>query len=261
MSIGVIGGSGIYSLGVFSESKEIIIDTPYGNPSCPYLSTDLFGKKVFFLSRHGLKHSIPPHKVNYRANIWGFKTLGVKRIISINAVGAINTSLKPGDIVLLDQIIDMTSGARASTFFDGPEVAYIDFTQPFCQDLRNTIEKSARHLNIDIVNTATYVCVNGPRLETSAEINYFSKIGASVVGMTLMPESSLAREAEICFASISVITNMAAGITQNRLTTTEVIQTMKISNDKINTLLTNSISVCDVSSSCECNHSLREAFV
>ncbi|MCX8028360.1 MAG: S-methyl-5'-thioadenosine phosphorylase [Thermodesulfovibrionales bacterium] len=261
MSIGLIGGSGIYNQGLTTDHKEITLDTPYGFPSSPYISTNVSDKNVFFLSRHGLRHNIPPHKVNYKANIWGFKELGVKKIISINAVGAIDTTLKPGDIVLLDQIIDMTFGARSSTFFDGPEVAHIDFTNPFCDEIRRIIQISSIDEHIDLIDTGTYVCVNGPRLETAAEIRFFSKIGASVVGMTLMPEASLIREAEMCFSSLAVVTNMAAGITKNRLTTTEVIDTMKISNDKINKLLKRIISLCDVSTECACNKSLEGAFL
>ncbi|MFQ3574446.1 MAG: S-methyl-5'-thioadenosine phosphorylase [Thermodesulfovibrionales bacterium] len=261
MSIGLIGGSGIYSLGLINKSNEIKIQTPYGNPSSLYLSIELGDKRVFFLNRHGLNHTIPPHKVNYRANIWGFKNLGVKKIISINAVGGINTNLNPGNIVLLDQIIDMTFGMRASTFFDGPEVAHVDFTEPFCSALREKIKASAKEINIEIIDGGVYVCVNGPRLETSAEIKFFAQIGASVVGMTLMPEASLSREAEMCFASIAIVTNMAAGISQNRLTVNEVIETMRLSNEQINKLLTHIINAPDLNKDCICNHALKDAFI
>lgn len=234
--LGIIAGSGIQEMGCEDILETRKIETPYGKPSDHYRICKMSGTKVVFLPRHGVPHRIPPHKINYRANLWGFKELGVREIISINAVGGINEGLMPGDIVVPDQIIDMTHG-RENTFFDGDEVVHVDLTEPFCNRLRDQIFYAGERGGIPLVRSGTYVCTNGPRLETGAEIRYFSVIGADIVGMTVMPEAALAREIEICFASISVITNYAAGISKGKLTTTEVIDTMRSSIRKVRTLL------------------------
>ncbi|MEW6001427.1 MAG: S-methyl-5'-thioadenosine phosphorylase [Nitrospirota bacterium] len=256
--IGVIGGSGLY------EVKEVVIkevkniSTPFGDPSDSYRIGELSGKKIVFLPRHGSPHHIPPHKINYRANIWGFKEVGAQRVISINSVGGISREMKPGTMSIPDQIIDMT-GKRESTFYDSNEVVHIDFTEPFCPELKKSIFMAAERSGLKLKKSGTYVCIDGPRLETRSEIKFFSSIGADVVGMTLMPEASLAREAELCFASISVITNYAAGITEKRLTTKEVIEMMKEVAGQINRLLGEILGLIPVERKCFCKDALKEA--
>jgi len=256
--LGVIGGSGIYDIPGVEISDSVKLTTPYGEPSEVFRIGNFEGSEVAFLPRHGTMHHIQPHKINYRANIWGFRELGVRRILSIGASGGINSAMAPGSIVAPDQIIDMTSG-RHSTFFDEDEVVHIDFTEPFCPDLREHIFLAAEQSGIRIISQGTYICVNGPRLETASEIRAFSVLGADVVGMTGMPEAVLARELEICFAGISVITNFAAGISGEKLTATEVVECMKAATGKIKALLkaflTRDFSVV----SCSCGQALKDA--
>lgn len=256
--IGIIAGSGFYDIeGVrVKEHKEI--KTPYGSPSDPYRVCESSGIEFAFLSRHGSPHRLAPHKVNYRANIWGFRELGVERILSISAAGGINPELKPGDIVITDQIIDMTNG-RASTFYDENEVVHIDFTMPYCSELRGFVLDAGKKTGIELRNSGTYVCVNGPRLETKAEIAHFAKIGGDIVGMTGMPEACLAREVEICFSSIAVVTNYAAGISAKKLTATEVVETMKLSMERTRRLLLKTISIIPEKRTCECKDALKGA--
>jgi 5'-methylthioadenosine phosphorylase len=257
--IGIIGGSGLYDIeGVVIKDISKIV-TPYGYPSDSYVIAEFAGRDVIFLPRHGSRHNIPPHKINYRANIWGFKELGVERIVSLSATGGISNHMVPGSIVVLDQIIDMTKG-RDSTFFDGEDgVVHIDFTEPYCQELRNSFLKAGRKSGIALNKAGTYICVNGPRLETKAEINFFSKIGADVVGMTAMPEASLAREAELCYVGIGVVTNYAAGIIKKRLTTTEVLEVMKMTTGRLKEVLKEAFKLIPVERKCACKEALKEA--
>jgi len=259
--IGIIGGSGIYDIEGVHLREERQIMTPYGIPSDAYRIGDFSGKDVIFLPRHGSSHSIPPHKINYKANIWGFKELGVERIISFGASGGIRPDMVPGTIVILDQIVDLTSG-RDTTFYHGEEgVIHIDFTEPYCPELREALMKSGTKSGISLKESGTYVCVNGPRLETGAEIKVFSLLGADVVGMTAMPEASLAREAELCYAGISVVTNFAAGMSGKKLTVTEVIHSMNTSTLHLKTLLKETFDLIPAQRGCSCKKSLREAKV
>jgi 5'-methylthioadenosine phosphorylase len=259
MKIGLIGGSGLYDIEGLEIKGDVSISTPYGYPSSAYKVATLNGKELFFLQRHGIPHRIPPHKINYRANIWGFKSLGVERIIAINAVGGINSSYRPGDIVVVDQIIDMTFGSRASTFYEEGDVYHIDFTYPYCSEMRETFIKASEDLMLPVKRAGTYICVSGPRLETAKEIEFFSNIGADVVGMTAMPEASLARELEMCLCGLSIVTNYAAGISKERLTTTEVVNTMEGSIGKLKLLLKEFLSLIPQSRSCSCKDALRDA--
>ncbi|OIP60449.1 MAG: methylthioadenosine phosphorylase [Nitrospirae bacterium CG2_30_41_42] len=256
--IGVIGGSGLYEIEgvVINEVKKI--STPFGDPSDSYRIAEFSGQAVAFLPRHGSPHHIPPHKINYRANIWGFKKLGVERIISLGAVGSLSPEIGPGTIIVPDQIIDMTKG-RDSTFFDGNGVAHIDFTEPYCPVLRASIFGAGKKSGIELKKSGTYVCVNGPRLETKAEIKFFSGIGADIIGMTAMPEASLVRETELCFAGINVVTNYAAGITEKRLTTTEVIEVMKRTSVRLKELVKEAFNLIPVERKCACKEALKEA--
>ncbi|MDI6800495.1 MAG: S-methyl-5'-thioadenosine phosphorylase [Thermodesulfovibrionales bacterium] len=263
MLIGLIGGSGLYEIDGLEIKKEVSVSTPYGEPSAVYKIGTIGDKgdekEIAFLPRHGAHHSIPPHKINYRANIWGLKQLGAERIISVSASGGINKEMPPGTIILLDQMIDMTYGARVSTFYDSEKVVHIDFTNPYCPEMRDFIIRSAQNIGLKIKETGTYICVNGPRLETAKEIQFFSMIGADVVGMTAMPEASLARELEICMSGISVVTNHAAGISKYKLTTTEVVETMRLSTDKIKSLLKETIIHMPRLRTCPCKNALMDA--
>lgn len=256
--IGIIAGSGFYQIeGVeVKEIREVI--TPYGEPSDDYKICEFSGREFVFLARHGSSHRFPPHSINYRANLWGLKELGVERILAVNAVGGINPNLCPGDIMIPDQIIDQTFG-RAATFYDEGEVVHVDFTNPYCNSMRNTLFDSGGRCNILTKESGVHVCVNGPRLETSAEIRFLSGIGGDVVGMTGMPEACLARELELCFACIAVVTNYAAGISAKKLTTTEVIETMKVSMERIKNLLIETLKSVPEIRTCNCKDALKGA--
>ncbi len=259
--IGIIGGSGLYDMEGLHPREVRPIMTPYGAPSDEYRMCHVAGRDVIFLPRHGARHHIPPHKINYRANIWGFKDLGAKRIISIGATGGIRPGLIPGDIVVPDQILDVTSG-REATFYHGEEsVIHIDFTEPYCPVVRNAILKAGQESAISLHAAGTYVCVNGPRLETRAEIKAYSVLGADVVGMTAMPEAALAREAELCYGGIAVVTNFAAGMAAKKLTATEVIMCMNKAAAQVKTILREMIPLIPAVRECACGDAMRDAKV
>jgi 5'-methylthioadenosine phosphorylase len=256
---GVIGGSGLYEIkGLVLKSRKKIT-TPFGKPSGEYSIGEMGNKEIIFLPRHGKHHDIPPHMINYRANIWGFKKLGVERILSISAVGSIKKGLKPGDIVLLDQVLDMTKNRR-STFYDGKEgVVHIDFTEPYCPELGRILLTAGKRIRVPLKRGGTYVAVEGPRLESASEIKSFKILGGDIVGMTGMPEASLARELEICYSGISVVANYAAGLSRNKLTVAEVMEAMKASTEKLKLLLREAFALIPEQRKCACREALKEA--
>jgi 5'-methylthioadenosine phosphorylase len=188
------------------------VTTPYGKPSGPLTVGTVAGRKVIFLARHGDGHTVPPHEVNYRANIWALRARGVRNVVAVFTVGGIRADLGPGALAVPDQIIDYTHG-RKSTFFDRPRgsVTHVDFTHPYCDAMRQRLLRAARAVGEDVVRDGTYAATQGPRLETAAEIDRLERDGADMVGMTGMPEAGLAREAELCYAAIAVVVNAAAG--------------------------------------------------
>lgn len=261
MKIGLIGGSGIYQLDGLTVRETRTVETPFGSPSAPVTIGEIEGREMYFLPRHGADHTIPPHRINFRANISAFRQLGVERILSIGAVGGLHADWKPGTIVIPDQIIDMTFGARPGTFFDGGRVMHVDFSQPYCPDLRKTIIDAAHAIQENTIQTATYICTNGPRLESAAEIRYYAMIGADIVGMTAMPEAALAREAEICYGGLCIVTNPAAGLKDENLTATEVIAAMKDASERLRLLLRTTLLSLNPDPPCSCGEALTEAGV
>lgn len=209
VSIGVFGGSGFYSF--FDKSETVKISTPYGSPSAEITIAEIAGKKVAFLPRHGLKHQFPAHKVPYKANLYAFKELGVERIISPCTVGSLQTNIKPGDFVVLDQFFDRTKG-REDTFFDGPETVHVSAANPYCPELRKVSLAACRKLEIPVHQKGTVVVINGPRFSTSAESLFFTNQGFDVINMTQYPECMLAREMEMCFTGIALVTDWDAGL-------------------------------------------------
>ena len=222
-SIAIIGGTGLTSLAGLDLSGEETLATKYGEPSGPITRGRLAGKEVLFLPRHGYAHTIPPHKVNYRANIAALKQIGAEYIIAVNAVGGISAQMQAGKVVIPDQLIDYT-WSREHTFFDGgaDNVEHIDFTEPYCESLRTSMIQAGRQASIDVFDFGTYAVTQGPRLETPAEINRFDRDGCHIVGMTGMPEAALARELQLCYASVSVVANMAAGRGEGEITMEEI---------------------------------------
>ena len=210
--LGIIGGSGTSGLAALEGSRRQVIRTPYGEPSGALTFGRLQGREVVFLARHGYGHTIPPHAVNYRANIWALASQGVRAIVSIASVGGIRADLGPGVLVVPAQIIDYTHGRRA-TFFDGADgtVRHIDFTEPYTPWLRAALVQAARSAQEPVVDGGAYAVMQGPRLETAAEIDRLERDGADMVGMTGMPEAALAREAAVDYAALGVVANWAAG--------------------------------------------------
>ncbi|MFJ5445225.1 S-methyl-5'-thioinosine phosphorylase [Methylobacillus methanolivorans] len=210
--LGIIGGTGLTKLANLKIKRRQIVRTPYGEPSGPLTYGDICGYEVIFLPRHGHGHTIPPHIVNYRANIWALHSEGVRDIVSVASVGGIHESLNPGAIALPDQIIDYTHG-RKNTYYDGGElpVKHIDFTEPYSARLRNLCLEAAVNIDEVVIDGGVYACVQGPRLETAAEINRLERDGATMVGMTGMPEAALARELDMHYAAICPVANHAAG--------------------------------------------------
>jgi 5'-methylthioadenosine phosphorylase len=239
--LAIIGGTGVYDPRVLTDLREEVITTPYGDAAVRIGTYE--GEPVAFLARHGVKHSVPPHLINYRANIWALKKLGVERIIATTAVGSLNPNMKPGDFVLVDQFIDFTKG-RASTFFEGGEqgVVHTDVTEPYCPELRAILAEAASRAGVAVHQGGCYVCTEGPRFETPAEIRMFAKWGGDLVGMTNVPEVVLAREVGICYSTISMVTNFAAGISPNALTHDEVLEVMAANAENLKKLVMASLS-------------------
>jgi 5'-methylthioadenosine phosphorylase len=206
-NIGIIGGTGVYDPGLFSSKREIKVHTPYGEPSDLVTIGEYSGINVAFIPRHGKGHRIPPHSINSRANIWALKQLGVKRIIAPSAVGSLQEGYKPGSIAIPDQFIDFTK-KRQYTFYDGGQVCHVSVADPFCPELCSTAIDRIRKLKFPMHDRATYVCIEGPRFSTRAESKFFRDVlKADIIGMTLVPEVNLAREAEICYISIATVTD------------------------------------------------------
>jgi len=255
--IAIIGGTGVYDPCILKNMMPVSIETPYGSVTCQ--TGSLWSKSVVFIPRHGSTHSIPPHLINYRANIWALKKLGVRQILATTAVGSLNSSMKPGDLVLPDQFIDFTK-LRVSTFYEGGErgVVHVDMTSPYCDTLRQIVSLSATDLNFPVHSDGCYICTEGPRFETAAEIRAYAKLGGDVVGMTGVPEAVLAREAEICYVTVSMVTNFAAGISADPLTHREVLDTMQQNSANIQELLNHVIKNADPAADCGCRHALDE---
>ncbi len=228
MTIAIIGGTGLSQINGLQISEKKQLSTPFGPPSADYLLGRFNGKDIIFLARHGNPHIIPPHKINYCANIWGLKQLGVKQIIAVAAVGGITTAMHPGRIVIPEQIIDYSYGRQHSFFEDNlDQVVHIDFTNPYSEDLRNLLINAAQLANIDIYSGGVYGCTQGPRLETAAEILRMEQDGCDLVGMTGMPEAALAKELDIGYVACAVVANWAAGKSAGEITMSEIEQNLK----------------------------------
>ncbi len=225
--LAIIGGTGLTSLNGLQIKSSEAVETPFGAPSAPLTVGELSGRGLVFLPRHGGNHTIPPHKINYRANLWALKQSGVERIIAVNAVGGIRADMTPGRLIVPDQIIDYTH-SRINTFFEeGLEhVTHIDFTEPYCEPLRQQLIAAGKECGLEVIGEGTYAATQGPRLESAAEIDRLERDGCDLVGMTGMPEAALARELELCYACISVVANMGAGRSDEELTMEMIERTL-----------------------------------
>jgi 5'-methylthioadenosine phosphorylase len=256
--IGIFGGTGIYDSGLLSESKEITVDTPFGKTSDSITVGIFKGKKIAFMSRHGRKHTIPPHLINFRANIWAFKEMGIKRIIAPSAVGSLQEKLKPGDLALPSQFIDFTK-SRKTSFFEEEKVIHISVADPFCPELQSATIKAVDNLHLKIHRDCTYVCIEGPRFSTRAESKFYKNvIGADIIGMTLVPECQLAREAQICYVSISTVTDYDVWA-EKPVTAKEVIETLTKNVETTKKILTLLPDFIPPQRRCSCEKALTEA--
>ena len=217
--------------------EEVELDTPYGKPSAPVAVGEIAGRPVAFLPRHGRRHELPPHVIPYRANVWAMRELGVRRLIGPNASGALRPELERGAFVVCDQFVDRTSG-RADTFYDGPETTHVSAADPYCPELRRILVESARELRIPTHDGGTVVTIQGPRFSTRAESRWFRAMGWDVINMTAYPEGHLARELELCYANVSMVTDHDVGVDGTETVSTEtVVRVFRENNEKLRRLL------------------------
>jgi 5'-methylthioadenosine phosphorylase len=255
--VAIIGGSGLEDPKFFKKTKEIKIKTPFGYPSTPIRISDFSGERIAFLSRHGKFHSVPPHKVNSRANIWALKKIGIERIIGVCTVGSLKENFKPGDIAICDQFIDFTK-KRDYTFYDN-EVVHVSLADPFCPELRELFYKKAKELKIPVHKNGTYFCIEGPRFSTRAESRFFRNF-ADIVGMTLVPEVTLAREMEICYVALAMITDYDVW-QPHPVNVKEVMRIMGENIDKIKRLVKATLPEIKEKRNCLCKEALKNARV
>jgi 5'-methylthioadenosine phosphorylase len=255
---GVVGGSGFYSF--LDDIEELEIETPYGKPSGPVAVGSVGDRRVAFIPRHGVRHQFPPHMVPYRANLWAMKDLGVERVIGPCAAGSLQPDVKPGQFVVCDQLVDRTSG-RPSTFYDGPETTHISFADPYCPTMRQVATAQARILDIDAHDRGTVVVVQGPRFSTRAESHFYSLAGWEVINMTQAPEAALARELEMCYANISLITDYDVGVAGEieAVSHEEVIRVFQANNERLRGLLFRLIQELPLERDCPCATALANA--
>jgi len=254
--LAIIGGSGLE--GILQGSLLIRIGTPYG-PAPPITLGKIGKEEIAFLPRHGLKHDLPPHKVNYRGNLYALKQLGVERIIATNAVGSINSEYAPGDLAIPEDIIDMTK-TRNTTFFDGTPVTHVDLSQPYCPEIRVAMIEASKHAKSKTWTNSVLVATEGPRYETPAEIRMLGILGGDIVGMTGAPEAFLARELQMCYSTLCFISNRAAG-KQEKLSAVEVMEVGKVMIPQVLTILQRTIETLPTSRGCLCGRSIDQAQV
>jgi len=258
--IGVFGGSGFYSL--LEGAQELQIDTPYGPPSDVITVGEIAGRRVAFLPRHGQKHQWPPHMINYRANMTAMKQLGVTRILAPTAAGSLQPHVRPGDFVIPDQLVDRTRGRR-DTFFDGPETMHVSLADPYCPQLREVAWAATRQLGLSTHRTGTVVVIQGPRFSTRAESRWFRSVGWEVINMTQYPECPLAREAEVCYLNVSLITDYDVGVEGDPhaqpVSAEEVLRQFAANLGRLKELIMTVIAAIPAERTCRCGSALAGA--
>ena len=259
--IGVIGGSGVYDIEEMQNKKQEKIATPFGEPSDEYVIGELASKEVVFLARHGRAHRILPSELNYRANIFGMKKLGVDRIISITAVGSLKKEIKPLDMVLPDQFVDRTNQARKTTFFGDGIAAHVTFADPVCPQLCDVVNEAAKSSGVTMHRGGTYLNMEGPAFSTRAESMLYRSWGMDIIGMTNMPEARLAREAEICFVTLAMVTDYDCWHTSEDVTVDIIIQNLMKNSKAAKEVLKNTISAMPEKRACVCGASLKDAII
>lgn len=261
VKIGIIGGSGVYNIEGLTNVKTYKIVTPFGKPSDEILVGELSGKKVAFLPRHGKGHFISPTEINVHANIYAMKLLGVEFLLSISACGSLKEEIKPREFVLPDQIYDRTK-FRKPTFFGEGIVCHISFAEPYCENLRKLVYECCKELGIPTHYGGTYVCIEGPQFSTKAESKVYRQLGFDIIGMTALPEAKLAREAEMCYVTIALVTDYDVWKEDKTVTIDEVLENMKANTDNCKKLIQNIIKKIDVNiRSCSCKDALKYAVI
>ena len=257
--VGVIGGSGFYEL--LDNAREVTIDTPFGPPSDAFFLGEIGAVPVAFLPRHGRGHRILPSEVNYRANIWGMKKLGVSHVLSATAVGSLREELKPLDIVVPDQLFDRTK-ARPSTFFGDGVVVHVGFADPFCAALSAKVVEHGRALGASVHDSGTYVCMEGPQFSTRAESNAYRQMGFDIIGMTNLQEAKLAREAELCYATMALVTDYDCWrASEEAVTIEQVLSTMRRNVEMAQSIVRAVVPALDLDADCACRHAVESAIV
>ncbi len=260
--IGVIGGTGFYSL--LEDAEERRIETPYGAPSDVVTIGEMAGRGVAFLPRHGRTHSLPPHAINYRANLYALKSLGCTRVLGPCAAGSLQPGVRPGDLVICDQYVDRTTG-RKDTYYDGPVITHVSMAEPFCPTLRRVATTAARQLDFSVHERGTVVVIQGPRFSTRAESRWFRQQGWEVINMTQYPECALARELELCYVNLSLITDYDVGVEGDAavtpVTADEVIRRFRENLGRLRELIARIITAIPPDRTCLCASALRQAQV
>ena len=259
--IGIIGGSGLYSMPGFTAQREVDIQTPFGTPSDNYIVGQLEGHEVAFLTRHGRGHRISPSELNFRANIYGMKTLGVERIVSLSAVGSLKEEHKPLDFVIPDQFFDRTRG-RISTFFGEGLVAHVSFADPVCPQLSVTVEAACQTAGVTVKRGGTYLCMEGPAFSTRAESNIYRSWGMDVIGMTNLQEAKLAREAELCYVTIAMVTDYDCWHEEHdAVTVTDIIRVLTQNAANACRVVAEAVKSMPAERTCKCGSALQHALI
>jgi 5'-methylthioadenosine phosphorylase len=260
-TIGIIGGSGLYSMAGLTETREVRVKTPFGEPSDEIVLGTLEGKRVAFLARHGRGHRILPGEINFRANICAMKQLGVERIISVSAVGSLQEDLRPGEFLVPDQFVDRTKN-RVSTFFGGGLVAHVAFDKPTCPQVSAALADASVHCGVKVHRRGTYVCIEGPQFSTLAEAHLHRQLRFEVIGMTNVTEAKLAREAELCYATIAMITDYDCWHPEHEsVTATQIIATLNQNAENAQKVLRASVRDMPAERGCKCGAALRHALI
>ncbi len=259
-SIGIVGGSGLYEMAGLQETGVVELDTPFGAPSAPYRLGTIQGQTVAFLPRHGTLHTFSPTRINYRANIYGFKTLGVTRILSASAVGSMREEIAPRDILLPDQFIDRTRH-RADTFFDEGVVAHVSLADPFCPQLRAACASAGEDLPVRVHPAGTYLCMEGPQFSTRAESHLYRSWGVSVIGMTNLTEARLAREAEICYVTLALVTDYDCWREGGAVDVEEILENLRHNAAHAGDLVRRTVASLPPERSCACGEALAAAIL
>ncbi len=259
--IGIIGGSGLYSMPGFEAHEEQILDTPWGSPSDPYVVGTLAGKQVAFLARHGRGHRISPSELNFQANIWGLKALGVERIVSLSAVGSLKEEHRPLEFVIPDQFFDRTK-SRPSTFFGEGLVAHISFAHPICPDLANVVFKACSQAGVVAKKGGTYLCMEGPAFSTLAESNVYRGWGMDVIGMTNLQEAKLAREAEMCYVTVAMVTDYDCWHPDHdAVTVTDIVANLMKNAEHACQVVAATVAGMPETRDCKCGSALAHALI